>query len=145
MSVFLLGDWLSTCRYFWKYSQYSRSYFFSLLLAFCIYYYITQGIILTFQLSILKVLKKPYLTYLTKITQTLTTLLSLLSPIQADNYMLKVDNRKTRTSFEIYPKLTIKTPKRRQCRHCDVFVVNFEHISELALGFLLTTLNMAGI
>ena len=58
--------------------------------------------------------------------------------------MLKVNNRKTRTSCEIYPKLTIKTPKQRQCRHCDVFVVNFD-FSESAPGFLLTTLNMAGI
>ena len=32
--------------------------------------------------------------------------------------------------------LTIKTPERRHCS--DVFIVNFEHISHLALFLLLT-------
>ena len=31
------------------------------------------------------------------------------------NYMFKVNNRNTRTSCEICPKLTIKTPERRFC------------------------------
>ena len=38
-------------------------------------------------------------------------------------------------------KLTIKTSERRQWRS-GVFIVNFEHISHLALLFLLLTLNM---
>ena len=42
-------------------------------------------------------------------------------------YMLKVNNRNARTSCEIWSKLT---------------VVNFEHISQLVLVFLLLTLNM---
>ena len=37
-------------------------------------------------------------------------------------------------------KLTVKTPKRRQCRS-GVFIVNFEHISYLFLAFQLLTLN----
>ena len=32
------------------------------------------------------------------------------------NYMFKVNNRSTRTSCEIYSKLTTKTPEQR--RHC---------------------------
>ena len=48
-------------------------------------------------------------------------------------YLLKVNNRNTRTRCEICSKLTIKT---------GVFIVNFEHISHLVLVFLLLTLNM---
>ena len=57
-------------------------------------------------------------------------------------YLLKINNKNSRTRCEICLKLTIKTPKRRQCRHSGVFMVNFEHISHLALVFLLLTLNM---
>ena len=60
----------------------------------------------------------------------------------ARNYMFKVNNRDTRTSREICSKLTIKAPEQRHWRRCDVFIVNFEHISHLVLVFLLLTLNM---
>ena len=43
---------------------------------------------------------------------------------------------------EVCSKLTTKTPERRQQRRSDVFIVNFEHISHLAVVFLLYTLNM---
>ena len=56
-------------------------------------------------------------------------------------YLLKVKNRNTRTRCEICSKLTIKAPERRLAWFCG-FIVNFEHISHLALGFLLITLNM---
>ena len=56
-------------------------------------------------------------------------------------YLLKVNNRNTRTRCEICSKLTINTPERRQWRRSGVFIVNFEHISHLALVFLLLTLN----
>ena len=59
----------------------------------------------------------------------------------AGNYMLKVNNRNTRTRCEICSKLTIKTPERPHWRRSGVFVVNFEHISHLALLFLLLTLS----
>ena len=36
---------------------------------------------------------------------------------------------------------TIKTPKRRQWRRSDVFIVNFKHISHFFLMFLLLTLD----
>ena len=40
----------------------------------------------------------------------------------AGNYMFKVNNRNTRTRYEICSKLTIKTPERRQasfwCLYC---------------------------
>ena len=54
-------------------------------------------------------------------------------------YLLKVNNRNTRTRCGICSKLTIKTPERR---HWRIFIVNFEHISHLVLVFLLLTLNM---
>ena len=57
-------------------------------------------------------------------------------------YLLKVNNRNTRTRCEICSKLTIKTPERRHQRRSGVFIVNFEHISHLVLVFLLLTLNM---
>ena len=56
-------------------------------------------------------------------------------------YLLKVNNRNTRTRCEICSKSTIKTPER-QWRRSGVFTVNFEHISQLVLVFLLLTLNM---
>ena len=55
--------------------------------------------------------------------------------------LFKVNNRNTRTSCEICPKLTIKTPQRRQWRRSGDFIVNFEHISHLVLVFLLLTLS----
>ena len=55
---------------------------------------------------------------------------------QAGIYLLKVNNRKTRR------RLTIKTPEQRHWRPSTVFIVNFDHISHLALFFLLLTLNI---
>ena len=57
------------------------------------------------------------------------------------NYMLKINNRNTRTTCEICSKLTIETPERRHWRRSGVFIVNFEHISHLVLRFLLLTLS----
>ena len=59
-----------------------------------------------------------------------------------DIYLLKVNNRKTRTICGICSKLAIKTPERRYWRRSGVFIVNFEHISHHALLFLLLTVNM---
>ena len=47
----------------------------------------------------------------------------------------------TRTRCEIYSKLTVKTPERRQLHCSGVFIVNFEHISHLVLVSLLLTLS----
>ena len=60
----------------------------------------------------------------------------------ADIYLLKVNNRNSRTRCEICSKLTIKIPERRQWRRSGIFIVNFEHISHLVLVFLLLTLKM---
>ena len=49
-------------------------------------------------------------------------------------YLLKVNDRNTRRTCKICSKLTIKTP--------GIFIVNFEHISQLVLVILLLTLNM---
>ena len=57
-------------------------------------------------------------------------------------YMLKDNDRNTRTRCDICQKLTIKTPKRRQWHRFGVFIVNFEHISDLVLLFLLLTLSI---
>ena len=51
------------------------------------------------------------------------------------NYMFKVNNGNTRTRCKICSKLTIKTQQRRQWRRSGVFIVNFEHISDLVLVF----------
>ena len=50
-------------------------------------------------------------------------------------YLLKVNKRNTITRCEICSKLTIKTSERRHWGRSDVFIVNFEHISHLALVF----------
>ena len=55
--------------------------------------------------------------------------------------MLEVNNKKTRKKREICLKLTIKTPERRQWRRSGVFIVNFEHISQLIIVFLSLTLS----
>ena len=60
----------------------------------------------------------------------------------ANIYLLKVNNRYTRTRSEICSKLTIKIPERRQWRRAGIFFFSFEHISRLVLVFLLLTLNM---
>ena len=52
--------------------------------------------------------------------------------------MFKVNNRNTRTKSDLCSKLTIKAPEQRQGRCAGVFIVNIEHISHLALMFLLT-------
>ena len=52
----------------------------------------------------------------------------------------KVNNRNTRTRFEIYSKLSSKTPEWRHWRRSDVIIVNFEHISHFSLLFILLTM-----
>ena len=59
--------------------------------------------------------------------------------IQAGIYLVKVNNRNTRTRCEICSEFTIKTPERRQWRRSAVFLVNFENISHLAVVFLSLT------
>ena len=62
--------------------------------------------------------------------------------IEVGIYLLKVNNRNIRTRCKICSKLTIKTPKPRHWRGSGVFIVNFDYISHLVLGFLLLTLNV---
>ena len=59
--------------------------------------------------------------------------------ITAIIYLLKVNNRNKRKS--IHSKLLIKTPQRGHWRRSEVFIANFEHISQLLLVFLSFTLN----
>ena len=58
------------------------------------------------------------------------------------NYLLKVNNRNTRTRCKLCSKLTIETPERSHWRRFGAFIVNYKHISHLALLFLLLNLNM---
>ena len=62
-----------------------------------------------------------------------TTVFSLLD--SARIYLLKVNNRNTRTRCEICSKLTIKTTEQCQWRRSSVFIANFVHISHLVLVF----------
>ena len=55
-------------------------------------------------------------------------------------YLLKVNNRNTRKRWEMCSKLTIKIPERRQWRRSRIIFINFKHISDLVLVFLLLTL-----
>ena len=55
-------------------------------------------------------------------------------------YLLKFNNRNTRTLCKICSKLTIKTPKRHHWCRSGVFIVNFEYISHVVLVFRLLTL-----
>ena len=56
-------------------------------------------------------------------------------------YLFKVNNKNMTTRSEICSKLTIKIPEQRQWHRSGVFIVNFEHISDLVLVFLLLTLD----
>ena len=46
-------------------------------------------------------------------------------------YLLKVNNRNTRTRCEICSKLTIKTLEQKHSRRSGVFLVDFEHNSHI--------------
>ena len=59
----------------------------------------------------------------------------------ANIYLLKVNKRNTRKRCGICSKLTIKTPERHHWRRSAIFIVNFEHISQFFLVYLLLTLN----
>ena len=53
----------------------------------------------------------------------------------------KLNDKNTRTSCEICSNLTIKTLERRHWCRSGVFIVNFEHILDLALMLLLLNLS----
>ena len=74
--------------------------------------------------------------------KTMELIVKLSYSVPAGIYLLKVNNRNTRTRCEICSKLTIKTSERRQWRRSGVFIVNFENIPHLPTVFLLLTLNM---
>ena len=61
------------------------------------------------------------------------------SDFPAGKYKFKVNKRNTITRREICSKLTIKTTERCHGRGSSVFIINFKHISHLAL--LLLTLS----
>ena len=62
--------------------------------------------------------------------------------VPAGMYLLKVNNKNTRTRSEICSKLIIKILERRQWRRSGIFIVNFKHISHLVLVFPTLILNM---
>ena len=63
-----------------------------------------------------------------------------LSLFPADIYLSELTMETPEQSVEICLKLTITTPERRQWRRPDIFIINFEHISNLLLVFLLLPL-----
>ena len=69
-------------------------------------------------------------------------IISVFNYSPASVCLLKVNNRKTRTRYEICLKLTIKIPEQHHWCRSGVFIVNFGHTSHLVLVFLLLTLNM---
>ena len=58
-----------------------------------------------------------------------------------NNYLFNANSRSTRKRCEIYSKLTIKIPERRQWRRSVVFNANFQHISHFLQLFLQLALN----
>ena len=55
----------------------------------------------------------------------------------ANIYLFKVNNRKNTRKCKICSKLTIKTSERCYWRCSGVFIVNFEHILDLILVFII--------
>ena len=53
----------------------------------------------------------------------------------ANNYLLKVYNGNTKTIYEICSVLIIKTLQQRQWYRSGVFIVKFEHISQIVVVF----------
>ena len=71
----------------------------------------------------------------------LSVLLLLENNFPANIYLFKINNRNTKKRCEICPKLTLRTPERRERRRSGVFIVNFEHTSQLFPVFLWLTWN----
>ena len=80
-------------------------------------------------------LKSRKLIWLIKLTQIRLT--RYMSDFPANIYLLQVNYKNTRKRYEICSKLTIKTQEQRQWRLSGVFTVNFGHISNLFIVFLL--------
>ena len=81
-----------------------------------------------------------YLMLINRVKLMLLILKQYLLSIPAGIYLLKVNNKNIRTMCEICSKLTIKIPERHHWGRSGIFIVNFEHISDVALVFLLLTL-----
>ena len=61
--------------------------------------------------------------------ETHLTKFQFLNSNPAGIYLLKANNRNTKTRFEICSKLTIKTLEERRWRRSSVFTVNSKYIS----------------
>ena len=59
---------------------------------------------------------------------------------QTNIYLLKLGNGKTRTTSEIYSKLTIKTLERRQWARSSIFILTLNRF-HIVLEFPLLTLS----
>ena len=80
------------------------------------------------QLNYNPIIQPVYLSLNIKINNLLLTYFTNSMKHPVGIYLLKVNNRNTRTRCEIYSKLTIKKPERRQWRRSGIFIVNFEDI-----------------
>ena len=63
-----------------------------------------------------------------------------ISVFLAGIHLFKAKIENTKTIFEIYAKLVIKTSKQRHSDRSGLFSVNLEHISHIVLVFPLLTL-----
>ena len=78
--------------------------------------------------------------YVVSLRKTTSRYLLIPSQQPSRHLLLKRNNRNTRTRYKICSKLTIETLERRQWHSSGIFIVNFEHISNFVLVFLLLTL-----
>ena len=65
----------------------------------------------------------------------ISNLLYHLRAYPANIYLFKLNIKNTDKGCEVSLKLTMKTPDRRHLRSSGVFIVNFEHISQLFSSF----------
>ena len=69
------------------------------------------------------------------------TSISQWAVVNVKKTVFKVNNKDTRTICEYFSKLTVKTTEWCQRRRSGAFIVNVEHIWNIALVFPLLTLN----
>ena len=71
--------------------------------------------------------------------------LSVITSVPARNYLFKVSNWSTRTRYENYSGLRLKTLERCQWPHSSVFIVNCKDISIFVLIFEFEQVNVCRV
>ena len=65
--------------------------------------------------------------------------------IPTNDYLFKVSHRNTRKRSEISSELTLKAPEWRHWRRFGVFIVNFEHISQVFRRILIVNFEQLNV